>query len=979
MEASMENSESDLLLEGNDLFNAGDYTHAIEKYELAIQKNPDFAEAYYNWGQALYNLNDFKGAIEKYELAIQKKPDYVLAYDYWGLALYSLNDFKGAIEKYDLAIQKDPDYAQAYNNWGLALSKQNDFKGAIEKYDLAIQKDPDYTLAYINWGSELDSLNDFKGAIEKYELAIQKDPDYATAYNNWGLALNKLNDFKGAIEKYELAVQKDPDYASAYNNWGLALDNLNDFKGAIEKYELAIQKKPDYALAYNNWGLALSKVNDFKGAIEKYDLATQKDPDYADAYYNWGSDLYSLNDFKGAIEKYDLALQKDPDYGSAYLGRARIYIDKGAYESAYAEIQKAVEIKPDYYSYLELGNLYGTQREYEKAIEQYRIAIDKGGNKAYPYFMLGYILTNLKRYEEAIKQYEMAEEMPPDGPSDFDYVLSSHNHADILQQQGKYDQARKAWKRTYDKYLEIEPIAARQHNSNILYYAGSIAWEFFQEFDEKEKAFKTELLFNKGLEIDPENIDLLLSLVEFYVTSKGLLEYGGSKLDRGNTWLAQVNAISRQTNDERALIQRSVDFNWQAMQKFQKLKQAVGRKLENAEAQELDKKQKAGFYLTRAKANLAVERYEDGKKDAQKAAELDDQSADAYSTLGAILMRLEEYKAAILSFKTAVDLDVDNLAYISNLAEAYRKAEMLDEAKRQYEFALKISPFHLDSIIGMAETYAALGDGPLDGKKSEDAEEMYTRAIEFYSRALVPANRDNASKVLKPQEIAAVRYARGYACAKLFESQSRSDEKLLRDARSDFESIPSTDKNYHKARRSIAKIAEKLRPFSPNNLEQKAGVWVIAIAVFAFLVGQFIFFVGQPQRVPPGYKFSIAGVEALKEVGIPEDLLVNIGLLVPQRFDSQQALGQAVNGIVGDAMTLEIQKLIVENMESVPGSTEFQPVDVGYYALFTFGPLIFVVAGAYLQQISKLKFAGIEIEKSSVDQISTSSSLGISK
>ena len=54
-------------------------------------------------------------------------------------------------------------------------------------------------------------------------------------------------------------------------------------------------------------------------------------------------------------------------------------------------------------------------------------------------------------------------------------------------------------------------------------------------------------------------------------------------------------------------------------------------------------------------------------------------------------------------------------------------------------------------------------------------------------------------------------------------------------------------------------------------------------------------------------------------------------------------------------------------------------LDPGYYAILTFGALIFMVAGIYLPQILKLKIAGIELEKSAVDQIKTQGSLGISK
>jgi hypothetical protein len=52
---------------------------------------------------------------------------------------------------------------------------------------------------------------------------------------------------------------------------------------------------------------------------------------------------------------------------------------------------------------------------------------------------------------------------------------------------------------------------------------------------------------------------------------------------------------------------------------------------------------------------------------------------------------------------------------------------------------------------------------------------------------------------------------------------------------------------------------------------------------------------------------------------------------------------------------------------------------MGTYALLTFGSLIFMVAGLYLPQILKLKVAGIELEKSSVNQITISGTLGISK
>ena len=69
----------------------------------------------------------------------------------------------------------------------------------------------------------------------------------------------------------------------------------------------------------------------------------------------------------------------------------------------------------------------------------------------------------------------------------------------------------------------------------------------------------------------------------------------------------------------------------------------------------------------------------------------------------------------------------------------------------------------------------------------------------------------------------------------------------------------------------------------------------------------------------------------------------------------------------------------LENAERVKPIENFPELAGGYYALLTFGSLLFMVVGLYLPQILKLRVAGIELEKSSVDQASTGGTLGISK
>jgi len=979
------------------------YDEAIEQYKAALAIDKDYADAYNYLGLALNAQKKYNEAIEQYKAALAINKDYIDTFINWGLTLEAQRKYDEAIEQYKAALAIEKNSADAYNYLGLVLNRQKRHDEAIEQYKAALAIEKDYVYAYINWGLALDAQKKYEEAIEQYKAALAIKKDYVEAYINWGAALNVQKKYEEAIEQYKAALAIDKDSVDAYNGWGLTLNAQKKYEEAIERYKAALAIEKDSADAYTNWGLTLEAQRKYEEAIEKYKTALAIDEDSVYAYYNWGFVLTKQEEYTSAIEKYSQAIQKDEKYVFSYLDCALALQNLGRNDEALKMYQDAILADPNNPDvYRELGWFFHIAlREYGKAEEALRRAIKVAKDDrdlSNIYNDIGNVLLDRKKYSAAIENYKEASRL------DLQSVYPPYNIALALKREAKYREASVQWKEALRKYAQAEQIS----NAFDFNISGWMTYEVFQNHELGVS------LYRLGLEIDPENLDLHQSLLECYMAQKDNLEYSGDGLtDRQKFLAAQardiiqkgktaeessnlktlrssieripaknvrrplrgVGSFSADSDSER--IRRSIDMYSRAMQTFSRLEDLLTRKLENADKQKMEEKARAQFYLRRARANLTVEKYEDARRDAQKAIELDDQSHDAYATLGAVLMRLEEYKSAIVYFKDAVALEVDDFGYRSNLAEAYRKAGMLDEAKKEYELILKISPHHLDSIIGMGETYAAMGDGLKDGSKSVDSEEMYMQAIERYSKALSVAESDDASKVLNLREIAAIRYARGYARVMLFESQSHPEEKILREAQRDFELVPVSDKNYQKARRSASKIHEKLRPFSQNNLEQRAGALVVSFAIFVFLVGQFMFLVGQPTRIPVAYTFGNGGIEALKGAGVPEDLLVNLGLLLPQRFASQQELMEAVHNIAGDAMTLDIQRLIVANIETVPASIGFQPVDVGYYALFTFGPLIFVVAGAYLQQISRLKFAGIEIEKSSVDQISTSTSLGI--
>jgi Flp pilus assembly protein TadD len=105
------------------LWKKGKFTkpnQAINYLNKAIQKNPKFAEAYNNRGNAYRDLNKLQKAFADYNQAIRLKPNYVQAYSNRGNIYYDLKKYKLAVNDYNKSISLKPDFRLAYLNRGLA-------------------------------------------------------------------------------------------------------------------------------------------------------------------------------------------------------------------------------------------------------------------------------------------------------------------------------------------------------------------------------------------------------------------------------------------------------------------------------------------------------------------------------------------------------------------------------------------------------------------------------------------------------------------------------------------------------------------------------------------------------------------------------------------------------------------------------------------------------------------------------------------
>jgi len=93
---------------------AGFPQEAINLYTLAIEKDPEFLDAYYNKGVVHFTLREYRQALNDFNIVIEKKPDMAIAYASRGSTLEKLGDHYNALKDYKKAAQLGDKDTQAY-------------------------------------------------------------------------------------------------------------------------------------------------------------------------------------------------------------------------------------------------------------------------------------------------------------------------------------------------------------------------------------------------------------------------------------------------------------------------------------------------------------------------------------------------------------------------------------------------------------------------------------------------------------------------------------------------------------------------------------------------------------------------------------------------------------------------------------------------------------------------------------------------
>jgi TolB-like protein/Tfp pilus assembly protein PilF len=193
---------------------------------------------------------DLKKAVDYFEQAIGKDPNYALAYAGLADAYVLMSGFAAASPKESLpkakaaaqkALALDNTLGQAHASLGQALFAYDlNFEEANREFRRAIELNPNYATAH-HWYAQsgLATLGQFDDAIAEMKRALELDPLSVIINADLGNVFFHARRYDEAIEQLRKTLEMEPGFYYAHWNLGQALEVKGLVNEAIAEYEKA--------------------------------------------------------------------------------------------------------------------------------------------------------------------------------------------------------------------------------------------------------------------------------------------------------------------------------------------------------------------------------------------------------------------------------------------------------------------------------------------------------------------------------------------------------------------------------------------------------------------------------------------------------------------------------------------------------------------------------------------------------------------
>ncbi len=271
--------------------------------------------------------------------------------------------------------------------------------------------------------------------------------------------LHQSGDIEGAIREYQAYLALRPEHVEARSNLGAALARLGRYADAIEQYKRAMALDGRNQGIRFNLAMAYYKTARIVSASKELETVVAAQPENRKALLLFADCNLRMGEFKKVIELLTPVEKADPDNLAVAYMLGLALINDNRIDQGQARIERIMRDGDSAEAHVMMGTTYLTLTEYEKALKEFKRAVELNPKLPTVNSFYGQTLTRMGATEEAMAAFRRELEI---NPNDFDSCLQM---GILSKQDQKLDEARDYFRRA---------LTVRPNEPNSRFYLASL-------------------------------------------------------------------------------------------------------------------------------------------------------------------------------------------------------------------------------------------------------------------------------------------------------------------------------------------------------------------------------------------------------------------------------------------------------------------------------------------------------------------------
>lgn len=263
-----------------------------------------------------------------------------------------------AIATYRLVVERSPGHAAALSSLGKLYHRSANWAGLVETYEAEARSidDPRQRAARLYKAAEVleERLQKAEDAIARYQAALQAAPGYLPAQKALSRLFERLGRWAELIETFEQDLlqlsDREQQIGTLTRIAAVYEERLHDAPHAIETLRRVLELASDHVPTLRNLARLFERENRWKELLELHDqeAGLSGDTRHIVSLIHRNAEILEeqLKDRLGATQAWERVLQLTPNYPPALKALGRLYAQDGKWDELVRMYRAEADIAP---------------------------------------------------------------------------------------------------------------------------------------------------------------------------------------------------------------------------------------------------------------------------------------------------------------------------------------------------------------------------------------------------------------------------------------------------------------------------------------------------------------------------------------------------------------------------------------------------------------------------------------------------------